>query len=429
MPKQLANFKTDPQTFLSQLYDIAVDAAQPMKAVPRYMPKLPKDGRVFVIGAGKASAQMAQAFETHWTHHKTHPLSGIVITRYGYAAPCDYVEILEAAHPVPDEAGIAATEKLFTFLKDAKLTDKDLVVCLISGGGSALLVKPIAGMTLADKAAINTSLLRSGAPIQKMNIVRKAMSQVKGGGLARACAPARLHSLLISDVAGDDVESIASAPTIVSKMAHQAVLKVINDYKIDVPKVFMDHLQAADNMAIDLADPPQQDVYVIASAKMSLKAAALAAQKVGLDVKTISDALEGDSRECAQLHMDLIKTRNFKTPYLLLSGGETTVKVRGNGRGGNNGQFAIEFLNLMADDDKIYGLAADTDGIDGSEDNAGAFFTPALKQKAREKGLDINAYIQNNDSYGFFEQVYGLLVTGPTQTNVNDFRAILVIDR
>ena len=429
MPKGLMDYRGDPKAFLTQLYHIAVDAAQPLNTVPRYMPKPPKNGRIFVIGAGKASAQMAQAFEENWAHHDTHPLSGIVITRYGYSAPCEYIEILEAAHPVPDEAGLKATDALLAFLKDAALTKDDLVVCLISGGGSALLVKPINGLSLDDKAAINKALLHSGAPIQKMNVVRKAMSQVKGGGLASACVPAKLHTLLVSDVAGDDIESIASAPTLSAKTGRKDALKVIEDYGIDVPKAFLHHLKQNDAMDIELSDPPAQDVHVIASAQISLKAAAKAAQKTGLDVKIISDALEGSSEDCAKVHMDLIRTRNFKTPYLLLSGGETTVKVRGNGRGGNNGQFALSFLNLMQPKDTIFGLAADTDGIDGSEDNAGAFFTPQLKQKSAAQGLDIQAYLKNNDSYGFFDQLYGLLVTGPTQTNVNDFRAILVIDR
>lgn len=419
------SFIADPVAFLESLYRVAVDAAQPHKSVAQYMPKPPENGRVFVVGAGKASAQMAQAFEQNWQHHETYPLSGIVITRYGYSCPCEHIDILEAAHPLPDEAGLKATAELMAFLDNAALTENDLVVCLISGGGSALLVQPVECISFQEKADINLALLKSGAPIQDMNVVRKSMSQIKGGGLARLCIPARLHSLIISDVAGDDLGSIASAPTIISKPLSIEALTIIDKYKLDVPDALRSFLESQTIEQQNVQDEIRQDIYVIASAKVSLEAAAQEAMKqAGLHVEIISDALEGESGACANMHADLLKKQSH-LPCLLLSGGETTVHVTGQGRGGNNGQFALEALKLLGKDANIYGLAADTDGIDGSEDNAGAFFTADLYQKALSEGLNINEYIQNNDSYGFFEQVDGLLMTGPTQTNVNDFRAIL----
>lgn len=420
---------SNPRDFLKKLYDCAVEAAQPHLCVPRYMPKPPKSGRVFVIGAGKASAQMASVFEKAWEHHDTHSLSGIVITRYGYANPCEHIEIIEASHPVPDQAGLDATKKLLSFLEEVSLTEDDLVVCLISGGGSALMVKPICGMELDDKQAVNEALLKSGAPIQDMNIVRKAMSQIKGGGLARVCTPAKLHTLVISDVAGDDLESIASAPTIASNLKRQDALNVIERYNVNVPKVFLDHLMRDPSCKLQdsAGQETPQDIYIISSAKISLEAAATYASSAldNLQVTIISDALEGDSRACAEMHMALLK--DMQAPCLLLSGGETTVHVTGQGRGGNNGQFALESLSLMPEDIKLYGLAADTDGIDGSEDNAGAFFDADILKQAQDQSLDLHAYVQNNDSYGFFEATNGLLVTGPTYTNVNDFRALLYL--
>ncbi len=414
---------SDPLVFLRELYDAAVAAAQPSKSVPLHMPKPPQGGRVFVVGAGKASAQMAQSFERSWAHHDTHPLSGIVITRYGYSAPCEHIKILEAAHPVPDTAGLEATGQLINFLRAAKLTENDLVVCLISGGGSALLVQPIDCISFAEKAQINDALLKSGAPIQHMNIIRKKISKIKGGGLGEMIAPAHLHTLIISDVAGDDVSSIASAPTLASKSSNAEALALIKRYNIAVPSALRAYLSQDDTSDND-SPIVHQDIFVIASAKMSLDAAAALARGRGIEVHILSDALEGESGECARMHIE--KIRKYNTPCLILSGGETTVKVRGNGRGGNNGQFALEALKALGAQKHIYGLSADTDGIDGSEDNAGAFFYAALADKAQQKGLDIESYIANNDSYGFFERVDGLLVTGPTQTNVNDFRAIYI---
>jgi hydroxypyruvate reductase len=413
----------DPLIFLRSLYDAAVAAAQPDKVIPHFMPQPPENGRVFVIGAGKASAQMAQAFERNWHHHETHPLSGVVITRYGYGAACEYIEVLEASHPVPDQAGLNATAQLIRFLKDAQLTANDLVVCLISGGGSALLVQPVLCLSLAEKAAINNALLKSGAKIQDMNIIRKQISQIKGGGLGALCQPAYLHSLIISDVAGDDLYSIASAPTLPAQHNNADALALIERYSIPIPDALRDYLNQDDAAPKVLAI--RQDIHVIASAKLSLQAAASCAEAQGLTVKIISDALEGDSGAVARLHIEQVMQLK-SAPYLLLSGGETTVQVRGTGRGGNNGQFALEALKAANGAENIYGLAADTDGIDGSEDNAGAFFSPELFKAAQAQGLDVGSYIANNDSYGFFEAIDGLLVTGPTQTNVNDFRALYI---
>tara|TARA_R110002124_G_scaffold64985_2_gene177863 strand:- start:684455 stop:685729 length:1275 start_codon:yes stop_codon:yes gene_type:complete len=414
-----------PLMLLRSLYDAAVDAAQPEKSIPDFMPQPPKNGRVFIIGAGKASAQMAQAFERNWPHHKTHPLSGVVITRYGYGAACDYVDILEASHPVPDQAGLDATAQLIQFIKDAQLTADDLVVCLISGGGSALLVQPVPCISLAEKAAINSALLKSGAKIQDMNIIRKQISQIKGGGLAAQCQPAALHSLIISDVAGDDLYSIASAPTLPAQHNNADALALIERYSIPISDALRAYLEQEADAPKALDIDIRQDIYVIASAKLSLEAAAKLARAEGITVDILSDALEGESGAVARMHIE--KLHGVKTaPYLLLSGGETTVHVRGQGRGGNNGQFALEALKAAKGAENIYGLAADTDGIDGSEDNAGAFFSPELFKAAKAQGLDIDAYIANNDSYGFFEAINGLLVTGPTQTNVNDFRALYI---
>jgi hydroxypyruvate reductase len=412
--------------FLTSLFDAAVAAADPERTIRAHLPAKPS-GRTIVIGAGKGSAQMARALENAWDR----PLEGVVVTRYGYAAPCERIEVLEAAHPVPDEAGLKAARRLMG--KVADLTEDDLVIALISGGGSALLPAPAGKLTLDDEIAVNKALLASGAPISAMNTVRKHISAIKGGRLAAAAYPAKLVSLVVSDIPGDNPAFVASGPTVPDHASRLAALAVVEAYRLGLPASVMAHLNSPEADAPKPDDPrfAGNEVHVIASASVSLEAAAAEAKRQGIEAVILSDAIEGEAREVGGVHAAIarevaLRDRPFRKPVVILSGGETTVTIRGKGKGGRNSEFLLAFALGIDGAEGIHALAADTDGIDGSEDNAGAFCDGTTMARLREGGLDARAYLANNDAWSAFDAVGDLFVPGPTGTNVNDFRAILV---
>lgn len=415
------------RALLEQMFRQAVAQAQPALAVSRHVPERPK-GRTIVIGAGKASAQMARAFEQAWDG----PLSGLVVTRYGYGEACERIEIVEAAHPVPDEAGFLAARRMLETVSG--LGPDDLVVALISGGGSALLPAPAPGLTLDDEQAINRALLASGAPIAVMNLIRNQFSTIKGGRLAAHCAPARVATLVVSDVPGDDPALVASGPTIPLAGTRELARKYANLYRLDLPPHAHALLAGEDNLAPMPGDATfaRNSVATIASAALSLEAAAELARGQGIEAAILSDSIEGESRDVAQVHAAMARevaqrNRPFRKPVVLLSGGETTVTLRGKGgRGGRNAEFLLALAIAIDGVEGISALAADTDGIDGSEDNAGAFADGSTATRLRKAGIDPLAALAGNDAWGAFNAIGDLLVTGPTGTNVNDFRAILI---
>ena len=414
------------RALLEDLFKAAVVAAQPGPAVKAHLPSRPA-GRTIVIGAGKASAQMARAFEEAWDG----PIDGLVVTRYGYGTPCERIEIVEAAHPVPDNAGFLAARRVMEKL--AGLSPDDLVVALISGGGSALLPAPAAGLTFEDEQAVNQALLASGAPIGVMNAIRNELSLVKGGRLAAMAHPARVATLVVSDVPGDDPALVASGPTVPLATTRERVRKLVNIYRIALPERAQKLLSSADNPAPRPDDPRlgRNSVSVIASASLSLEAAAKRAEQAGLRSAILSDAIEGEARDVALVHAALareVRTRNrpFAAPIALLSGGETTVTLRGSGRGGRNAEFLLAFAIAIDGVEGVSALAGDTDGIDGSENNAGAYADGTSATRMRAAGIDPLAALADNDAYSAFEAIGDLVVTGPTGTNVNDFRAIIV---
>jgi len=411
---------------LERLFRVAVAAADPARAIAANLPEKPK-GRTIVIGAGKASAQMAAAFEQLWDG----PLTGLVVTRYGYGAPTSRIEIVEAAHPVPDEAGYLAARRLLEQVHG--LGHDDLVVALISGGGSALLPAPAPGLSFADEQAVNRALLASGAPIGVMNLVRNELSAIKGGRLAIHAAPARVATLVVSDVPGDDPALVASGPTIPIAGSRSEVRHLVELHDIALPPAAMELLAGNDNPSPTPDDPRlrENSVRLVASAGLSLEAAARAAAEHGVTPHILSDAIEGESRDVAKVMASIAREiaqrdRPFARPAVLLSGGETTVTVRGQGKGGRNAEFLLAFALAIDGLSGITALAADTDGIDGSEDNAGAIADGTSVARMRAAGLDPRAALANNDAYTAFAAIGDLLVTGPTGTNVNDFRAILV---
>jgi hydroxypyruvate reductase len=416
---------------LAAMFWAAVKAADPATGLRTYLPSPPSTGRTVVVGAGKGAAQMAAALEDIWTKaHPGHPLSGVVVTRYGYGCPTRSIEILEAAHPVPDAAGLLASRRLMEAVSD--LTEKDLVIALVCGGGSALLPSPPQGLTLADEIVLNEQLLASGAPISAMNIVRKHASGIKGGRLA-AATKARVVSMIVSDIPGDNPAYVASGPTIPDPSSRQDALAIVEQYGLRLPAPMIAHLQSP------AADAPRpEDVafrghqrHVIASAGVSLEAAAAVARAHGIEPHILSDAMEGEARDVALVHAAIAREvvqrdRPFTKPALLLSGGETTVTLRGKGgKGGRNGEFALA-LALALDGYAVSALAADTDGIDGSETNAGAFVDGETIRRLRAAGLDGRRLLDGNDSFTAFSSLGDLFQTGPTGTNVNDFRAILI---
>ncbi|WP_093117661.1 glycerate kinase type-2 family protein [Salinihabitans flavidus] len=414
------------KSFLTNLFEAAVQAADPLEALRPHMPERP-GGRTVVIGAGKGAAQLARAFEALWDG----PLSGVVVTRYGYGAPCAQIRVMEAAHPVPDEAGLAASEALFEAVSG--LCEDDLVVALICGGGSALLPAPPEGLTLDDERALNSALLASGAPISAMNAIRKHVSRIKGGRLAEAAHPARVLSLVVSDVPGDDPAQVASGPTVPDAVRRQQALDLIRAHNIELPEKIMAHIAREEAAAPrpDASGFARNEVRVIASAALSLEAAAQAAEGQAVPAVILSDAIEGEAREVARVHAAIArqvaaKDQPFAKPVVILSGGETTVTLRGKGRGGRNSEFLLSFALEIQGVEGICALAADTDGIDGSEENAGAFADGQSAARMRTAGRDPVADLGNNDAYGAFEGLGDLYSPGPTGTNVNDFRAILI---
>ncbi|CDX12040.1 putative hydroxypyruvate reductase [Mesorhizobium plurifarium] len=417
---------TDPKTFLTSIFNAAVAAADPEKTIRNHLPAKPK-GRTIVIGAGKGSAQMAAAFEKVWDG----PIDGLVVTRYGYGASCERIEIIEAAHPVPDAAGLEASRRLLEKVRG--LTSDDLVVALISGGGSALLPSPAPGLTLADEIAVNEALLASGAPIAAMNTIRKHVSTIKGGRLAAAAHPARVVSLVVSDIPGDNPALVASGPTVPDTGSREDALASIAAYGMKLPASVMAHINSP------AADAPRPDdpcfagneVHLTASAGVSLEAAAAEARRRGIDAVILSDAIEGEAREVGGVHAAIareVATRNrpFAKPVLILSGGETTVTLRARGKGGRNSEFLLAFAIGIEGVNGIHALAADTDGIDGSENNAGAFADASTVARMRAEGVDAKAMLAGNNAWTAFNAVGDLFVPGPTGTNVNDLRAILV---
>jgi glycerate 2-kinase len=425
---------SDPRAFLISLGHAAIAAALPSR-ITEHLPPVPA-GRTVVIGAGKAAAAMAAAFEKAWPA----PLEGTVVTRYGHAAPCTRIEVLEAAHPVPDAAGLAASRRILERLEG--LTADDLVVALISGGGSALLALPGGDLTLDDLKAVNAALLASGADIGAMNCVRKHVSAIAGGRLAAAAHPARMVTITISDVPGDDPAVIASGPTVPDPTTREDALAIVRRYRMELPAAVMRHLESP---ACESPKPDHPafadglDVRMIARPVESLRAAMALAEKAGLRTLVLGDTIEGEARDVAQVHAALARSvlehgLPAAAPMLILSGGETTVtlpKDREIGRGGRNSEFALALAVAIQgftpkQRARIHALALDTDGIDGIEANAGAIVTPDLLEAAAAKGLNARTFLDRHDGFGFFAALDGLIVTGPTQTNVNDFRAILV---
>ncbi len=419
---------TEPRRLLLDLFDAAVGAVTSEGCLPSYLPAPPPNGRLLVIGAGKGAAEMARVAEAHYTV----PLSGIVVTRYGHAVPCERIEVLEAAHPVPDAAGAAAAQRILDSV--AGLTENDLVLCLISGGGSALLALPADGVTLADKQALNAALLKSGATIGEMNCVRKHLSSIKGGRLALACAPARVVTLLISDVPGDDPGIVASGPSLPDAGTCEEALAILARYRIEVPAHVREVLTSSRGETPKPGDArfARNSVQVIASARIALDAAAAVARAAGITPHILADDIEGEARDIALMHASLAKSvlnhgTPFQRPFVILSGGETTVTVNGKGRGGRNTEFLLALGLALDGQESVHAIACDTDGIDGSENNAGALLAPGSLARADAHGLRPRAMLDNNDGYSFFEALGDLVVCGPTLTNVNDFRAILIL--
>ena len=416
----------ESRRFLRAMFDAAVAAAMPDLCVPQNLPAKPK-GRTLVVGTGKASAAMARALEFAWEG----PLEGLIVTRYGHGVACQHIEIIEAAHPVPDDAGTRGARRMLDMVQD--LTPDDLVIALISGGGSALLSLPAEGISVEDKRAVNRALLKSGAPIAEMNCVRKHLSAIKGGRLAAAAYPARVVSLVISDVPGDDLAAVASGPTVADPTTFAEARAILAKYHIDAPVSVMQHLQAA---AVETPKPgdfrlSHVETRLIASPQKSLEAAADVARAHGVEPLILGDSLEGEAREVGFVMAGIAQqVRRFgqprPTPCVLISGGETTVTVKGKGAGGRNVEFLLALALKLNAAAGITALAADTDGVDGACEVAGAFITRETLARARGLGIDPWASLANNDAHGFFESLGDQIITGPTLTNVNDFRAVYI---
>jgi glycerate 2-kinase len=418
-----------PRDLLLSLFRAALAVVDPMQAVPRHLPKPPK-GRTIVVGAGKASAAMAAAVERHWQG----PLEGLVVTRYGHGVPCRQIEIVEASHPVPDERGRDAARRILE--KVQGLTQDDLVLCLISGGGSALLSLPAPDITLADKQAMNKALLKFGVTIAEMNCVRKHMSAIKGGRLAAAASPAEVHTLLISDVPGDDPAVVASGPTVPDPTSFADALAVLEKYGIREPAAVIERFKRGRDETPKPGDPrfARAHTVMIARPQDALEAAAKAARAAGIAPLILGDSIEGEARDVALVHAGIARQvarygQPGEPPLLLLSGGETTVTVKGQGRGGRNAEFLLALAVALDGHPGIHAIACDTDGIDGTEDNAGALMAPDSLARGWAKGVNAKTLLANNDGYSFFDALGDLVKTGPTLTNVNDFRAILIEKR
>jgi glycerate 2-kinase len=415
----------DARQFLRQLFDVAVASADPHKVLFQHLPEKPK-GRCVVVGAGKASAAMAAALEAAWPDVA---MTGVVVTRYGHAAPTSRIRIIEASHPVPDDNSQLAAREILKVVSG--LTKDDLVIALISGGGSALLVAPAEGLTLVDKQAVNKVLLASGAAIGEMNIVRKHLSRIKGGKLLAAAQPARVVTLVISDVPGDDPAIIASGPTVPDHSTPQDALDILARYKTDVPFAVKQVLQMAKTPIHATAD-----VRMIAAPIMALNAAAALCAQRGLASLVLGDALEGEAKDMGKVFAGMAQSMQLhglpvKAPCVMLSGGEATVTISGGkaGRGGRNTELLLSTAVALAGAANIWGVAGDTDGIDGTEDAAGAIITPDTLARARDLGLDARRVLAEHDSYSLFSALGDLVMTGPTLTNVNDFRALLILPK
>jgi glycerate 2-kinase len=416
----------EPRALLRQMFDAAVAAAQPSRCLAAHLPTPPK-GRTIVIGAGKASAEMARALEANWSG----PLEGLVVTRYGYDVPCQHIEIVQAAHPVPDAAGLEAAQRIRALVSD--LTPDDLVIALISGGGSSLLVAPGEGLTLQDKQAVNTALLASGASISEMNCVRRHLSSLKGGRLGALCHPARLCTLLISDVPGDLPMDIASGPTVADPSTCAQALDILQRYQIQVPDSVLRLLNSEVGESIKPGDPRLlgSTVRMITAPQLALEAAAEVARAAGVTPYILGDSLEGEARDVGTVMAGMARQvaqrgQPFATPCVLLSGGETTVTLRGKGVGGRNVEFLLSMAIALGETPGVYALAGDTDGVDGAQEIAGAISTPDTLSRAWELGLNPRKHLDNNDAHTFFGALGDAVVTGPTLTNVNDFRAVFI---
>ena len=419
----------DPRALLRQMFDAAVASAQPALCLPQHLPEPPSSpgGRTIVVGAGKASAAMARALEDHWPG----PLEGLVVTRYGYEVPCERIEIAQAAHPVPDEAGLLASRRIADMVTG--LTADDLVIALISGGGSSLLVAPAPGLALADKRAVNAALLASGATISEMNCVRRHLSTLKGGRLGALCHPARVVTLLISDVPGDDPRDIASGPTVADPTTCADALAIVDRYKMTVPDAVRRLLESGGCESVKPGDArlARSEIRMITAPQVALEAAARVARDAGVRAHILGDSLEGESRDLGKAMAGIarqvaLRGQPFEAPCVLLSGGETTVTVRGSGRGGRNVEFLLSLALALDGLAGVHAIAGDTDGVDGAEEIAGALVTPDTLARAWAAGVNPRASLDANDGHGFFSALGDSVVTGPTLTNVNDFRAILI---
>ena len=404
-----------PNDFLRDLFDCAVAVADPMQSLASALPPKP-EGRVVVIGAGKASARMAEAVEAQWG-----PCEGLVITRYGYGRPCQGIEIVEASHPVPDQAGEAATRRMLELLHG--LGEGDFVLALISGGGSALLCAPVAGVKLAEKQALTQGLLASGAPIGTINAIRKELSAVKGGRLAAAAYPARMLALMISDVPGDDPGDIASGPTVGHRGNPDRALKELENWEVEPAPAIRAYLEAGgDPLPKDDPRLSRVENVIYAAPSQSLEAAATKARDAGYHVEILGDSIEGEARDVAAIHA--LHALHAAPGTVILSGGELTVTRRGDGIGGPNAEYTLALAIALNGNENIHAIACDTDGVDGAAEVAGAVITPDTLAKARAKGINPQAALDRNDAHSFFAEIGDQVITGPTLTNVNDFRAI-----
>jgi hydroxypyruvate reductase len=417
-----------PRALLVKMFKAAIESAQPEHCIPPHLPE-PGLGRTIVIGAGKASAAMARALEQHWPG----PLTGLVVTRYGYAVPCERIEIVEAAHPVPDDAGLRAARRMMELVRG--LSADDTVICLISGGGSSLLPLPLDGITLEDKQNVNRALLASGATISEMNCVRRHLSAIKGGRLAAACHPARVVTLLISDVPGDQPRDIASGPTVGDPTTCHDALDIVKRYGIALPAAVREVLESGRGESIKPDDPvlSRCETRMIATPQMALEAAAAVAKQAGITPYILGNAIEGEARDVGKAMAGIARQvadygQPFAHPCVMLSGGETTVTVRGQGRGGRNVEFLLSLGLALEGRAAIHAIAGDTDGVDGQEEIAGAVLAPDTLARAWDLGIKPADALQDNDGHGFFGALGDSVVTGPTLTNVNDFRAILVLE-
>jgi hydroxypyruvate reductase len=421
-----------PRELLRRMFDAAIASAQPARCIAPHLPRredAPR-GRLIVIGAGKASAAMARAVEDGWPGAKSQ-LGGLVVTRYGYGVACEHIEIVEAAHPVPDAAGLAAAERLLTLVQG--LSADDLVLCLISGGGSSLLPLPAPGLTLQHKQDVNRALLKSGATISEMNCVRRHLSAIKGGRLAAACHPARVLTLLISDVPGDDPIDIASGPTAPDPTTCEDALAIVRRYGIELPSPVREVLESGRGKSIKPGDArlARAELRMIATPQRALEAAAAVAREAGITPYILGDAIEGEARDVGKVLAGIAlqvggRSQPVAAPCVLLSGGETTVTVRGQGRGGRNVEFLLSLGVALNGHPRIHALAGDTDGVDGQEEIAGALLGPDTLARAWGLGIKPKDRLADNDGHGFFEALGDSVITGPTLTNVNDFRAIYI---